>query len=242
MIKSQEFNFVYEFMRVLLVEDDLLLGDALENGLRQVGFNVDWMKDGVEAQTAMSVASYDAVVLDLGLPRVSGIEVLNYWRSNSITVPVLVLTARDGIDDPEKCLNAGADDYMVKIPNQIKIKELVARIRALIRRSHGRATPVLEHADVVLNPQTHKVLKAGREVELTAREFQLVELFMENKDRVLPRALLEEKLYGWVQDLDSNALEVHIHHVRKKLGANFIRTLRSVGYQLGDAEKIVGKT
>ena len=220
-------------MRVLLVEDDALLGDGLEVGLRQIGFNVDWMKDGVSARAALSAAPYDAVVLDLGLPRLSGLDVLTDWRQTGYSVPVLILTARNGIEDRIRGLNAGADDYLVK---PFALGELVARLRALIRRSHGRANPVLEHGDVVLDPQAHTVTRNGDEIDLTAREFQLLELFMENRGRVLPRALLEEKLYGWTQELDSNALEVHIHHLRKKLGSGFIRTLRGVGYQLGEVD------
>lgn len=221
-------------MRVLVVEDDVLLGDGLEVGLRQTGFNVDWMKDGISARAAFAAAPYDAVVLDLGLPRLSGLDLLAEWRANEVSVPVLILTARDSVEDRIAGLNTGADDYLVK---PFALGELVARLRALIRRSHGRASPVLEHGDVILDPQAHSVSRNGEEIELTAREFQLLELFMENRGRVLPRALLEEKLYGWTQELDSNALEVHIHHLRKKLGSSFIRTLRGVGYQLGEEEK-----
>ena len=219
-------------MRILLVEDDPLLGDGLEAGLKQSGFNVDWMKDGVAARAALAAAPYDAVVLDLGLPRLPGLDLLGEWRRNGVETPVLILTARDAVEERIKGLNTGADDYLVK---PFALGELVARVRALIRRSHGRATPVLEHGSVVLDPNARTVTLDGGAVDLTAKEFQLLELFMENRNRVLPRALLEEKLYGWAQELDSNALEVHVHHLRKKLGAGFIKTVRGVGYQLGEA-------
>ena len=214
-------------MRVLLVEDDPLLGDGLEAGLRQSGFNVDWMKDGAAARAAMAAAPYDAVVLDLGLPKVSGLDVLGEWRRQGVDTPVLILTARDSVEDRIRGLDTGADDYLVK---PFALGEVVARLRALIRRSHGRANPVFEHGTLVLDPNARTVLQDGRAVELTAKEFQLLELFLENKSRVLPRALLEEKLYGWAQELDSNALEVHVHHLRKKLGSQLIRTVRGVGY------------
>lgn len=218
-------------MRILLVEDDPLLGDGLETGLRQIGFNVDWMKDGISARAAMSAAPYDAVILDLGLPRLPGLDVLAEWRREGRDVPVLILTARDGVEDRIKGLNTGADDYLVK---PFALGELVARVRALIRRAHGRSTPLLSYGEVTLDPSARKATLRGEPLELTAREFQLLELFLDNRNRVLPRALLEEKLYGWTQELDSNALEVHIHHLRKKLGSQFIRTLRGIGYQLGD--------
>lgn len=216
-------------MRILLVEDDPQLGDGLTIGLRQAGFAVDWVKDGNAADHALHAESFDLVVLDLGLPRLSGMEVLTRARSRGQTMPVLILTARDATGDKVSGLDAGADDYLVK---PIDLDELTARIRALTRRSAGRAAPLLTHGDLALDPAAHSVTLASQAVELSSREFSLLQLLLENAGRVLTRSQLEQSLYGWRDEPDSNALEVHIHHLRKKLGSELIRTLRGVGYTI----------
>ena len=214
-------------MRILLVEDDPQLGDGLCIGLRQAGFAVDWLRDGQAADLALQNESFDFVVLDLGLPRLAGMEVLRNARRRDQSMPILILTARDATGDKVAGLDAGADDYLVK---PIDLDELTARIRALTRRSAGRAAPVLTHGDVVVDPAGHRVTLAGEPVELSSREFSLLQLLIENAGRVLSRSQLEQSLYGWHDEPDSNALEVHIHHLRKKLGSELIRTLRGVGY------------
>lgn len=216
-------------MRILLVEDDPELGDGLTVGLRQAGFAVDWLRDGHVADQALHSESFDFVVLDLGLPRLSGMEVLNRARSRGQTMPVLILTARDATGDKVSGLDAGADDYLVK---PIDLDELTARIRALTRRSAGRAAPLLVHGDISLDPAAHQVTLGSQPVELSSREFSLLQLLLENAGRVLTRTQLEQSLYGWRDEPDSNALEVHIHHLRKKLGSDLIRTLRGVGYTI----------
>lgn len=216
-------------MRILLVEDDPQLGDGLSVGLRQAGFAVDWVRDGQSADHALASESFDLLVLDLGLPRLSGMEVLRQTRRRGQQLPVLILTARDATGDKIAGLDAGADDYLVK---PIDIDELAARIRALSRRSGGRAIPLLSHGDLLLDPAAHTVTLAGSRVELSAREFSLLQLLLENTGRVLTRSRLEQSLYGWHEEPDSNALEVHIHHLRKKLGTELIRTLRGVGYTI----------
>jgi two-component system OmpR family response regulator/two-component system response regulator QseB len=216
-------------MRILLVEDDPELGDGLTIGLRQAGFAVDWVKDGNSADRALQSETFDLVVLDLGLPRLSGMEVLSRARSRRQTLPVLILTARDATGDKVSGLDAGADDYLVK---PVDLDELAARIRALTRRSAGRAAPLLTRGDLALDPAAHSVTLAGAPVELSSREFSLLQMLLENAGRVLSRSQLEQSVYGWRDEPDSNALEVHIHHLRRKLGADLIRTLRGIGYLL----------
>ncbi|TAN82723.1 MAG: response regulator transcription factor [Gallionella sp.] len=214
-------------MRVLVVEDDVLLGDAIQAGLRQSGYAVDWMKDGVSADQALSTEPYAAVVLDLGLPRLSGLEVLRHLRGRNTPIPVLILTARDTVDDRIKGLDAGADDYLVK---PFDMGELAARLRALVRRASGSAAPVLHTAGVKLEPAAHRVLYHDQPVELSAREFALLHALMLNAGKVLSRARLEEQLYAWGDEIESNAVEVHIHHLRRKLFPGLIETIRGVGY------------
>ncbi|MCG2578026.1 response regulator transcription factor [Dechloromonas sp. XY25] len=216
-------------MRILLVEDDPELGDGLTVGLRQAGFAVDWLRDGHAADLALQSENFDFVVLDLGLPRLSGMEVLHRARSRGLDMPILILTARDATGDKVSGLDAGADDYLVK---PIDLDELTARIRALTRRSAGRAAPLLVHGELAVDPAAHRVTLGGQEVELSSREFSLLHLLLENAGRVLTRTQLEQSLYGWRDEPDSNALEVHIHHLRKKLGSELIRTLRGVGYTI----------
>ena len=216
-------------MRILLVEDDPQLGDGLTIGLRQAGFAVDWVKDGNSADRALQSETFDLVVLDLGLPRLSGMEVLTRARSRRQTLPVLILTARDATGDKVSGLDAGADDYLVK---PVDLDELAARIRALTRRSAGRAAPLLTRGNLALDPAAHSVTLAGAPIELSSREFSLLQMLLENAGRVLSRSQLEQSVYGWRDEPDSNALEVHIHHLRRKLGSELIRTLRGVGYTI----------
>jgi DNA-binding response OmpR family regulator len=214
-------------MRILLIEDDPLLGDGLTVGLRQNGYAVDWVKDGVAADHALKSEDFALVVLDLGLPRLSGMEVLRRLRERGARLPVLILTARDATGDKVAGLDAGADDYLVK---PVDLDELAARIRALARRAAGRALPQLRHGDLVLDAAARRVCRDGKPVELSAREFDLLQILLDNAGRVMTRTQLEGALYGWRDEPDSNALEVHIHHLRRKLGADFIKTLRGVGY------------
>jgi two-component system OmpR family response regulator/two-component system response regulator QseB len=216
-------------MRILLVEDDPELGDGLTVGLRQAGFAVDWLRDGNSADQALQSESFDLVVLDLGLPRLSGMDVLSRARARGLTVPILILTARDATGDKVSGLDAGADDYLVK---PIDLDELSARIRALTRRSAGRAAPLLTHGELAVDLAAHRVTLAGQEIELSSREYSLLQMLLENAGRVLTRTQLEQSVYGWRDEPDSNALEVHIHHLRKKLGGDLIRTLRGVGYTI----------
>jgi two-component system OmpR family response regulator/two-component system response regulator QseB len=216
-------------MRILLIEDDPQLGDGLAVGLRQCGFAVDWLKDGMAADHALASESFDLAVVDLGLPRLAGMAVLKRLRARGQALPVLILTARDTTADKIAGLDAGADDYLVK---PVDLDELAARIRALTRRAAGRAQPLLRHGEVVLDPAGRTVTVRGEAVDLSAREFALLQALLENKNRVMSRAQLEGSLYGWRDEPDSNALEVHIHHLRRKLGADFIKTLRGVGYTL----------
>ena len=214
-------------MRVLVIEDDALLGDAIQAGLKQAGYAVDWMKDGVSADQALGTEPYAAAVLDLGLPRMSGLEVLRRLRSRDIPIPVLILTAMDTVDARIKGLDAGADDYLVK---PFDMGELAARLRALIRRSSGKATPALQVGEVALDPAAHRVIYRNQPIELTAKEFTVLHALMLNAGRVLSRPQLEEQLYAWGDEVESNAVEVHIHHLRRKLFPELIATIRGVGY------------
>jgi len=216
-------------MRILLVEDDYLLGDATKAGLTSDGYTVDWFKDGIQAELALESSEFDGVVLDLGLPGKDGLAVLKSMRNRDDTTPVIILTARDLTDDKVKGLDAGADDYLIK---PFDLSELSARLRALIRRSLGRADPIIKIGSISLNPASHEVRADNAIIELSQREFSLLQLLMENVGRVLSRSSLEENIYGWNEEVDSNALEVHIHHLRKKLGSSFIQTIRGVGYTI----------
>jgi DNA-binding response OmpR family regulator len=214
-------------MRILLVEDDSLLGDALQAGLKQAGYAVDWVRDGVAAETALLTEDYALAVLDLGLPRQSGIEVLRRLRAAGKKTPVLILTARDTVSDRIGGLDAGADDYLVK---PFDLGELQARLRALLRRSNGQPVPRLEAAGITLDPAAHQVTAGESPVELSAKEFALLHVLMQNAGRALSRPQLEQHLYAWGEEIGSNTVEVYIHHLRRKLGAERIHTLRGVGY------------
>ncbi|MBK6851003.1 MAG: response regulator transcription factor [Burkholderiales bacterium] len=217
-------------MRILLAEDDTLLGDGLRAGLRQLGFLVDWVRDGVAAERELRAQNnYSAAVLDLGLPLQDGMDVLANIRRAGLTLPVLVLTARDAVPDRIRGLNLGADDYVVK---PVDLEELAARLRAQIRRAHGQPQELLSAQDVVLDPAGHSVTRAGVPAVLSAREFDLLHALMLNAGRVLSREQLEQHVYGWGQEVESNSIEVHVHHLRRKLGVGLIQTVRGVGYVL----------
>ena len=216
-------------MRILLAEDDGLLGDGLRAGLRQLGFQVDWVRDGEAAERELRAQLYQAAVLDLGLPRKDGLDVLAAIRRSGIKTPVLVLTARDAVPDRIRGLDLGADDYVVK---PVDLHELAARLRALVRRAHGQPQECLSAQDIVLDPASRTVRKAGEPVALSTREFDLLQAFMLGADRVLSREQLEQQLYSWGQEVESNAIEVHVHNLRRKLGPALIHTVRGVGYML----------
>jgi two-component system, OmpR family, response regulator QseB len=222
-------------MRILLVEDDELLGDGLRVGLIQYQYNVDWVKNGMAAWSALQTEHFDMVILDLGLPGFSGEEVLKDMRSKNMDTPVIILTARDNKADLIKGLDGGADDYIIK---PFDLEELCSRIRAVQRRTTSCAEPIITVGDITLDPATRLVFKSDQKVELSRREFVLMQVFMENVGCVLKRERLTQSLYGWGDDIDSNALEVHVHNLRKKFGSNLITTIRGVGYVL---EKSKGK-
>ena len=214
-------------MRLLLVEDDAMIGETVLHVLRTEHYAVDWVRDGAMADQALRSAQYDLVLLDLGLPKLDGLDVLRALRARHSTVPVLIATARDGISDRISGLDAGADDYVAK---PYDTDELLARIRALLRRSAGRAEPAFEHKGVSLNPATREAAVHGQPVSLSAREWAVLEPLLSRPGVVLSRAQLEEKLFSWKDDVSSNAVEVYIHGVRKKLGNDVIQTVRGLGY------------
>jgi two-component system OmpR family response regulator/two-component system response regulator QseB len=214
-------------MRVLVVEDDPLLGRGVQAGLEQAGFAADWVRDGVAADAALGAEDYAAVVLDLGLPRLEGLELLRKVRGAGDRTPVLILSARDALEDRVKGLDAGADDYVVK---PFQFEELAARLRAPVRRAHGEAAPVLSASGVTLDPGARTVSWQGRAVELPAREFEVLHELMLNAGRVLSREHLQGRVYRWGEEVGSNAIDVHIHHLRRKLAPELIRTIRGVGY------------
>ena len=214
-------------MRILLAEDDDLLGSGLRAGLMQQGFEVDWVRDGVMAERELRTAQYQAAVLDLGLPRIDGMEVLQRIRQAKIKLPILVLTARDTVADRVSGLNMGADDYVLK---PVDLTELAARLHALVRRSHGHVQQQIQAGQVILDPLARTVMQGEQMVNLTHREFDVLHSLMLHAGRVLSRAQLEQHLYSWGHEVESNVVEVHIHHLRRKLGAGVIETVRGVGY------------
>jgi two-component system, OmpR family, response regulator QseB len=210
-----------------------MIGEAVRTGLRRQGLAVDWVEDGLAAKSALSTESFDLLLLDLGLPKMDGLQVLKWLRSTGSTMPVLILTARDSVDDRIKGLDAGADDYIVK---PFDFDELAARVRAVLRRQSGRAENVIEHLGITVNPANHAVTRDGESVNLSQREFALLEALLERPGQVLSRTQLEERLYGWGEEVESNAVEVHIHNLRKKLGADYIQNVRGVGYRVRAAQ------
>lgn len=214
-------------MRILLVEDDALLGDGVCAGLRRDDNTVDWVKNGETALSAIAETQYDCVILDIGLPKMSGLDVLQHIRESDNTVPVLILTAQDDIADRVKGLDAGADDYVVK---PFEFAELCARLRALTRRTRGKASESIRYKDIIIDTSAHNVEYSGKPVELSRREYTLLIEMITNQGRVLSRQHLEQKLYSWGDEIESNTIEVYIHHLRKKLYSDLIRTVRGIGY------------
>ena len=216
-------------MRLLLVEDDPMIGRNIQAGLKHDGYTIDWVQDGLSAEAALANDVYELMLLDLGLPRKSGLEVLKALRQEKNQIPVLILTARDAVTDRIAGLDTGADDYLVK---PFDLDELSARIRALIRRSAGRAEALLEHGPLTLNPATREVQLAGKHINLSMREFTLLHILLEKPGTPLSRAQLEDRIYGWGEEIESNAVEVYIHGVRQKLGNHWIINVRGVGYMI----------
>jgi two-component system response regulator QseB len=216
-------------MRLLLIEDDPMIGRAVQRGLARAGFTIDWVTDGHSGEAALANAVYDAVVLDLGLPRIDGLSLLRQLRARRDTVPVLIVSARDAVPDRIGGLNAGADDYLLK---PFDLDELVARVRALLRRHAGAASSIMSAGRLRLDPVQHVATLAGEELALTAKEFALLEALMHRPGAVLSRERLEESVYGWGEEVGSNALEVHLHNLRRKLGSEFIKNVRGVGYRV----------
>ncbi|MCU0814351.1 MAG: response regulator transcription factor [Burkholderiaceae bacterium] len=216
-------------MRLLLVEDDPMIGEAVRDGLKLDGYTVDWVRDGDAADAAIAVGDFAAELLDLGLPRRDGLQVLKTLRARRGAVPVLVITARDAVADRIAGLDAGADDYLVK---PFDLDELGARLRALLRRAAGRPQPIVEHGPVTIDPATREVTVHGRPVAVSAKEYALLVALTERPGIVLSRSQLEDRLYGWGEEVGSNAVEVHVHHLRRKLGDDVIRTVRGMGYTI----------
>jgi DNA-binding response OmpR family regulator len=216
-------------VRILLAEDDSMLGASVKAGLEQDGFAVDWVTDGATADSVIKSHHYDAVVLDLGLPGIEGESLLRSWREREERTPIVVLTAKDFVLDRVRLLTLGADDYMVK---PFDLLELCARIRAVVRRTAGHSSAALEFGPLKLYVETHVVVWHGRRVEVSNKEFWLLEALVRNRSRVLTRRQLEDALYGWGNEVESNAIEVHVHHLRRKLSGKLIRTVRGLGYTL----------
>ena len=216
-------------MRILIVEDDPMIGASIRTGLRQDGYTADWARDGNSAELAVAANEYDAILLDLGLPGRSGLELLAQWRRKRNAVPILIITARDSVEDRIAGLDGGADDYLVK---PFDLNELAARLRALLRRRSGRATPVIEHGPLQLDPATHEVRLNGNEIRLSGREFALLHALLQVPGVPLSRSQLEDRLYGWEEEIGSNAVEVHIHALRRKIGSELIRNVRGIGYMV----------
>lgn len=214
-------------MRILLVEDDVMIGEGVQTMLRAEGYIVDLASDGRLADAALSTEHFDLVLLDLGLPGLDGIEVLQRLRARGKKIPVIIMTARDAVEDKIKGLDAGADDYIVK---PFDVDELAARIRSAMRRSAGYAEPDITILDVHIQPTTRQITRGGQPVQLSAREYAIVEALMLRPGAILSRAQLEERMYGWGDEIGSNAVEVHVHGIRRKLGEEFIQNVRGVGY------------
>jgi DNA-binding response OmpR family regulator len=221
-------------MRILLAEDDRMIGDAVRISLRQQGYAVDWVQDGRAADAVLSNEHFDLVLLDLGLPGKDGIEVVRNLRLRKNSTPVIIITARDGIEDRIKGLDAGADDYVIK---PFALEELTARMRSALRRSSGYAEPEIKIRSITINPSTKEVKRDGQTILLSAREYALIEALMLRPGAILSRAQLEERMYGWGEEVESNAVEVHIHGARRKLGADFIQNVRGVGYYIPKPEQ-----
>jgi DNA-binding response OmpR family regulator len=216
-------------MKVLLVEDDIMIGENIQIALEGEGLSTDWVKDGRDAEKALAANAYEAMLLDLGLPRMDGIDVLRNLRARGDRLPVMVITARDTVAERVQGLNSGADDYLIK---PFDLEELIARLNALIRRAKGGAEPVYRRGNVIVNIATRQVLAADKQVMLSSREWAVLEALVTRPGAILSRAQLEERLYGWTGDVESNAVEVYIHGLRKKLGTQFIVNVRGLGYMV----------
>jgi DNA-binding response OmpR family regulator len=219
-------------MRILLAEDDQQLGEGLLLGLKELGHTVDWVQDGAATQQALDSESLEVLILDLGLPVVDGLTILKQLRKSKRDLPVLVLTARDTLESRIEGLDLGADDYVVK---PFDLLEVNARLRAITRRRQGRAAPHIEHGALILNPASREVTLDGQPVTVSSYEYAVLETLVTNSGRILSRQFLEESLYGWDEGVESNAVEVYIHHLRKKLGKTLIKTVRGVGYSIARA-------
>ena len=217
-------------MRVLLIEDDRLIGEGLKLGLTKQQFVVDWFEDGKQGFEALFTTDYDAVVLDLTLPKMDGMDILKKWRKENQDTPVLILTARDTLDERISGFQAGADDYLCK---PFALMEVVVRLQALVRRRYQQSSTNLTIGTLVIDQNAHTVMLNNQPISLTAKEFKLLALFANNQTRVLSRTMIEEKLYSWDSELSSNALEVYIHNLRKKLGKSWIKTVHGIAYKLG---------
>lgn len=216
-------------MKILLVEDDLMIGENIQIALDGEGVAIEWVKDGTAAEAALAAQAYDAVLLDLGIPGKDGTEVLSGLRARGDNTPVLVITARDTVAQRVQGLNLGADDYLVK---PFDLEELIARMHALVRRARGSVQPVYRKDDIVINPVTRQVLVAERQVVLSSREWMILDALIARPGAILSRAQLEERLYGWSGEVESNAIEVYVHGLRKKLGPQFVVTVRGLGYMV----------
>lgn len=216
-------------MRLLLIEDDKLLGNGIQTALKQLNYAVDWVQDGESGEHALKIETYDALILDLNLPKKDGLQILKDLRYRHNNIPVIILTARDSLTDKITGLDNGADDYLVK---PFDLDELTARLRALIRRHSGRSNPIIVYENLQLDPAAQTLTKDGKAVILSSRELAILQILLENTGKIISRNRLEENLYGWNDMVESNAVEVHIHHLRKKLGKSLIRTVRGLGYMI----------
>jgi len=221
-------------MRIILIEDDRMIGESVRTSLRQEGYAVDWVRNGQVAETVLASEQFDLALVDIGLPGKGGIELLQNLRRRKSLMPVIIITARDGIEDRIAGLDAGADDYVVK---PLDLDELAARIRSALRRSAGHAEPEIELLGVRINPATKEVWRDDRAIVLSSREYAIVATLVQRPGAILSRAQLEERMYGWGEEVESNAVEVHIHSIRRKLGAEFIQNVRGVGYFIPKSEK-----
>ncbi len=218
-------------MRILLIEDDRLIGDGIKNGLERLGFTLDWFYDGNDGFEALFQARYDAVILDLGLPGMDGLSILKEWRARKKDEPVLILSAKGDVDERIVGLNSGADDYLGK---PFSLKEVQARLNALIRRKSGVSAAQIRYRNITFDPQTRRTFLEGVEVVLSPKETALLELLLLNRNKVLSKESIEEKIYSWDDEVSSNAVEVHVHHLRRKLGKDIVKTINKIGYIMED--------
>ncbi len=217
-------------MKILLVEDDTMIGESISHALKGIGYGVDWVQDGITAEESINLQQYTMILLDLGLPKQSGIELLGKLRKKENHIPVLIISARDKLSDKIYGLDSGADDYLIK---PFELSELEARIRAILRRQGGKANPIIKYGKLELNPATKEIKFNNKKAQLSAREFSLMSILIEHPGKIFSRPELEEKIYGWNEEVESNSIEVHIHALRKKLGSGIIQNIRGLGYKVG---------